>query len=121
MPRVTSLEDLHKLRAQVRDEVTQRYDVGTTVVVGMGTCGIAAGARETLLALNNELAKREMSANVTIDGCIGKCQFEPIVTIHRASESPVMYGRITADKVPELVDKLAQGQVIQNWVVTQEE
>jgi NADP-reducing hydrogenase subunit HndB len=116
--KVTTLEELHKLRAQVRDEVTQRYDVGTTVVVGMGTCGIAAGARETLLALNAELTKREMNANVTIDGCIGKCQFEPIVTIHRAGESPVMYGHVTADKVPELMDKLAQGQVIQEWVVT---
>jgi NADP-reducing hydrogenase subunit HndB len=118
--KVTTLEELHKLRAQLRDEVTQRYDVGTTVVVGMGTCGIAAGARETLLALNDEMTKRDAtrSANVTIDGCIGKCQFEPIVTVHRAGESPVMYGHVTADKVPELIDKLAQGQVIQEWVVT---
>jgi (2Fe-2S) ferredoxin len=100
--KVTTLEELHKLRAQLRDEVTQRYDVGTTVVV----------------ALNDEMTKREMSANVTIDGCIGKCQFEPIVTVHRAGESPVMYGHVTADKVPELIDKLAQGQVIQEWVVT---
>jgi len=116
--KVTTLEELHKLRAQLREEVTQRYDVGTTVVVGMGTCGIAAGARETLLALNDEMTKRDMSANVTIDGCIGKCQFEPIVTVHRAGESAVMYGHVTADKVPELIDKLAQGQVIQEWVVT---
>jgi NADP-reducing hydrogenase subunit HndB len=117
MPRVTSLDELHKLRAQLRDGVTQRYDVGTTLVVGMGTCGIAAGARETLLALNDELATREIAANVTIDGCIGKCQFEPLVTIHRSDAAPVMYGHVTADRVPELVDKLAQGQVIQEWVV----
>ena len=117
MPRLTSLEDLHKLRAQLRDGVTQRYDVGTTVVVGMGTCGIAAGARETLLALNDELAKREITANVTIDGCIGKCPFEPLVTIHRPDAAPVMYGHVTADRVPELLDKLVQGQVIQDWVV----
>jgi NADP-reducing hydrogenase subunit HndB len=117
MPKVTSLDDLHKLRAQLREGVTQRYDVGTTLVVGMGTCGIAAGARETLVALNDELAKREIAANVTIDGCIGKCAFEPLVTIHRPDAAPVMYGHMTADRVPELVDTVAQGQVIQEWVV----
>jgi NADP-reducing hydrogenase subunit HndB len=117
MPKVTSLDDLHKLRAQLRDGVTQRYDVGMTLVVGMGTCGIAAGARETLVALNDELAKREIAANVTIDGCIGKCPFEPLVTIHRPDAAPVMYGHVTADRVPELVDTLVQGQVIQEWVV----
>jgi NADP-reducing hydrogenase subunit HndB len=117
MPRVTSLDDLHKLRAQVREGVTQRYDVGMTLVVGMGTCGIAAGARETLLALNDELAKRELAANVTIDGCIGRCEFEPLVTIHRPDAAPVMYGHVSAERVPELVDKLIGGLVIQEWVV----
>jgi NADP-reducing hydrogenase subunit HndB len=117
MPRVTSLDDLHKLRAQVREGVTQRYDVGMTLVVGMGTCGIAAGARETLLALNDELAKRELAANVTIDGCIGRCEFEPLVTIHRPDAAPVMYGHVSAERVPELVDKLIDGLVIQEWVV----
>jgi NADP-reducing hydrogenase subunit HndB len=108
---------LHKLRAQVREGVTQRYDVGMTLVVGMGTCGIAAGARETLLALNDELAKRELAANVTIDGCIGRCEFEPLVTIHRPDAAPVMYGHVSAERVPELVDKLIDGLVIQEWVV----
>jgi NADP-reducing hydrogenase subunit HndB len=117
MPRVTSLDELHKLRAQLREGVTQRYDVGMTLVVGMGTCGIAAGARETLLALNDELARREIAANVTIDGCIGKCEYEPLVTIHRPDAAPVMYGHVTAERVPELVETLTQGQVIQEWVV----
>jgi NADP-reducing hydrogenase subunit HndB len=118
MPRITSLQDLHKLRAELRREVAQRYDVGTTLVVGMGTCGIAAGARETLRALSDELARRGIEAHLTITGCIGQCAYEPLVTIHRADASPVMYGHVTADKVPELVDKhLVQGQVIQEWVV----
>jgi NADP-reducing hydrogenase subunit HndB len=118
MPRITSLQDLHKLRAELRDEVTQRYDVGTTLVVGMGTCGIAAGARETLRALSDELAHRGIEAHLTIGGCIGQCAYEPLVTIHRADASPVMYGNVTADRVPELIEKhLVQGQVIQEWVV----
>jgi NADP-reducing hydrogenase subunit HndB len=118
MPRITSLQDLHKLRAELRDEVAQRYDVGTTLVVGMGTCGIAAGARETLRALSEELARCGLDAHLTIGGCIGQCAYEPLVTVHRADAPPVMYGNVTADKVPELVEKhLVQGQVIQEWVV----
>jgi len=118
MPRVTSLEDLHKLRAELRDEIVQRYDVGTTIVVGMGTCGIAAGARETLWALSDEVARRGIRTHLTTGGCIGQCAYEPLVTVHRADAPPVMYGNVTADKVPELVEKhLVNGQVIQEWVV----
>lgn len=118
MPKLTSLEDLHKLRAELRDEITQRYDVGTTLVVGMGTCGIAAGARETLRALSDELARCGIEAHLTTAGCIGRCAYEPLVTVHRADAPPVTYGNITADKVPELVEKhLVQGQVIQEWVM----
>jgi NADP-reducing hydrogenase subunit HndB len=118
MPRITSLQDLHKLRAELRDEIVQRYDVGTTLVVGMGTCGIAAGARETLRAFSDELARRGIEANLTITGCIGQCAYEPLVTVHRADAPPVMYGNVTADKVPDLIEKhLVNGQVIQEWVV----
>ena len=118
MPKLTSLEDLHKLRAELRDEIVQRYDVGMTLVVGMGTCGIAAGARETLRALSEELARCGVEAHLTTGGCIGQCAYEPLVTVHRADAPPVMYGNVTADKVPELVEKhLVNGQVIQEWVV----
>jgi len=118
MPRITSLQDLHKLRAELRDEIVQRYDVGTTLVVGMGTCGIAAGARETLRALSDELARCDIAAHLTIGGCIGTCDYEPLVTVHCTDAPPVMYANVTADKVPELVKKhLQQGKVIQKWVV----
>jgi NADP-reducing hydrogenase subunit HndB len=118
MPKLTSLQDLRKLRAELHDEIVQRYDVGTTLVVGMGTCGIAAGARETLRALSDELARYGIDAHLTTGGCISKCAHEPLVTVHRADAPPVMYGNVTADKVPELVEKhLVQGQVIQEWVV----
>ena len=119
MPRLTSVEDLRELRAQLVSKVAQRYDVGTLLVVGMGTCGIQAGARETLLALMDELARRDIDARLTHGGCINQCAHEPLVTIHRADAPPVTYGKITADKVPELVERhLVQQQTIQEWVVT---
>ena len=118
MPKLTSLQDLRELRAELRDEIAQRYDVGTTLVVGMGTCSIAAGARETLRALSDELAQRGIRAHLTTGGCIAKCAYEPLIGIYRADAPPTMYGNVTADKVPELIEKhLVQGQVIQEWVV----
>lgn len=118
MPKLASMQDLRELRAEVHDEIVGRYDVGTTLVVGMGTCGIAAGARDTLRALFNILAQRGIDAHLTGGGCLNRCAHEPLVTIHRADAPPVMYGNVTADKVPELVEKhLAQGHVIQEWVV----
>jgi NADP-reducing hydrogenase subunit HndB len=118
MPKLTSLQDLRELRAELQDEIVQRYEVGTTLVVGMGMCGIAAGARETLRVLSDELAQRGIHAHLTTGGCIAKCAYEPLMRIYRADAPPIMYGNVTADKVPELVEKhLVRGQVIQEWVV----
>jgi NADP-reducing hydrogenase subunit HndB len=118
MPKLTSLRDLRELRAELQDEIVQRYEVGTTLVVGVGMCGIAAGARETLRALSDELAKRGIRAHLITGGCIARCAHEPLIRIYRADAPAIMYGNVTADKVPELVEKhLVQGQVIQEWVV----
>jgi NADP-reducing hydrogenase subunit HndB len=118
MPKLTSLQDLRELRAELQDEIVQRYEVGTTLVVGMGTCGIAAGARKTLRALSDELAKHGIRAHLVTGGCVARCAHEPLVWIYRTDAPPIMYGNVTADKVPELVTKhLVQGQVIQKWVV----
>ena len=118
MPKLTNLQDLRELRAELHDEIGQRYEVGTTLVVGMGTCGIAAGARETLRTLSDELAQRGIRAHLTTGGCLAKCAHEPLIIIYQADAPPTMYGNITADKVPELVEKhLVQGRVIQEWVV----
>ncbi len=118
MSKLGSLQDLRELRAELHDEIVQRYEVGTTFVVGMGTCGIAAGARETLQALSEELAQCDIRAYVTTGGCIDRCAHEPLVGIYRDDAPSTMYGNVTADKVPELVERhLLQGQVIQEWVV----
>ena len=58
MPRLRTVQDLRELRATLHGAVVQRYDVGTTLIVGMGTCGIKAGARETLQALLDEVAQK---------------------------------------------------------------
>ena len=62
MPKLGSLEELRRLRAELQDDVKLRLDVGTTIAVGMGTCGIAAGAREVMHAILAELEKRDVDA-----------------------------------------------------------
>jgi len=104
MPKLGSAQDLRELRAQWVDKVAQRYAVGTILVVGMGTCGIRAGARETLLALADEITKRKLNVELTHGGCINQCEREPLVTVYSADAPPVLYGNVTADKVPEFVE-----------------
>ena len=118
MPKLSSIADLRQLRDQAQKEIKTRLETGTTITVGMGTCGIAAGARETMRAIIEELAKREIEAHVTTVGCIGMCVNEPLVDIEQAGQARVTYGSMTADRVPELIEKhLVQGQVVTPWVV----
>ncbi len=98
MPKLTSLDDLRRLREQVEREIHTRTDTGTTITVGMGTCGIAAGARETMQAILRELAERDINANVRTVGCIGMCHREPLVDIEQAGHPglPMAISRRTA-------------------------
>lgn len=118
MPKLKSLDDLRQLRDQAQKDIRTRMDTGTTIIVGMGTCGIAAGARETMRAIIDELEKRQIEAHITTVGCIGMCVLEPLVDIEQAGQPRVTYGNLTADKVPELVEQhLIKGQVVNRWVV----
>ncbi len=118
MPQIKSLEELRRLRERVERDISTRRDTGTTIIVGMGTCGIAAGARETMRAILEELHARDMDVNVTTVGCIGMCAKEPLVDIEQAGKPRVTYGNVTPDMVPRLIEEhLVKGQVIEEWVV----
>jgi NADP-reducing hydrogenase subunit HndB len=118
MPKITSLEDLKKIKDQAQQKMSVRLATGTTITVGMGTCGIAAGARETMHAILKELQKREIDAHVVTVGCIGLCAGEPLVDIEQAGCGRISYGKITADRVPELIEShLVKNQIVQEWIV----
>ena len=118
MPKIMTIEDFRKLREDARRDIRVRLQTGTKIIVGMGTCGIAAGARETMRAILEELNKRHIDAHVTTVGCIGMCAFEPLVDVEQAGGSRITYGNIHPDKVPRLVEEhLIQGRVIEDWVV----
>ena len=120
MPLLKSLADLRRIRDESRSEIKTREGAATKIIVGMGTCGIAAGAREVIRAILDELSKRNIEANVTTTGCIGMCAEEPLVDIERPSEGRITYGNITPDKVPMLIEEhLERNRIIREWVISQ--
>lgn len=92
------------------------------VVVGMGTCGIAAGARPVMAAIKDELA-RQNAKNVTViqSGCAGFCEQEPIMDIFRPGEKKVTYGKVSPDKARKIVvEHILGGRVVNEFVFAQE-
>jgi NADP-reducing hydrogenase subunit HndB len=118
MPKLKSVEDLTKIREQAQRDLHVRTGTGTRIIVGMGTCGIAAGARETMHAILEELGARHIDANVTTVGCIGMCSKEPLVDIEQAGQPRVTYCNVHPDMVSRLVDEhLVKGHVVDEWVM----
>lgn len=116
MPKLKSLQDLEQLRQKAQKELTIRQTTGTTITVGMGTCGIAAGARQTMQAILQELDTRGIDAHVATVGCIGMCSKEPLVDIDQAGKPRITYANILADMVPRLIEEhLIEGKVVEEW------
>ena len=118
MPQLKSLEELQQLREEIKQTERARRETSTVITIGMGTCGIAAGARETLQAIEEELAKRQIDAVVVTAGCIGVCVREPLVDIQQAGQSRIVYANVQPDMVPRLIEEhLIKGQPVRDWVI----
>ena len=103
-----SLQELAAIRDRMRQTVNTREpgENPIRVQVGMATCGIAAGARPVLNAFTEEIARRELSGVlVTQTGCIGLCQYEPIVEVTMPGQDKVTYVKMTPDKVARVVSE----------------
>ena len=99
--------------------VRDNNEEATRVVVGMATCGIAAGARPVLNAFVDEVAKRHLNnVTVTQTGCIGMCQLEPIVEVFVPGKEKVTYAKVSPEKVARIVaDHLVNGNVVAEYTV----
>ena len=109
-----SIAQLEEIRKKTLDEIKLRTGrAGRRVVVGMATCGIAAGARPVMNAFVEELKKRNLcNVTVTITGCIGACRLEPMVEIFDADGSKVTYVKMTPEKAARIVmEHLVNGRV----------
>lgn len=118
MPKPMTIEEFRKLQEETRREIRVRLRTETRIIVGLGTCGIAAGARETLQAILAELDRRGIEARVATVGCIGMCAHEPLVDIEQAEGVRITYGRVRPDMVPRLIEEhLVNGRVVAEWAV----
>jgi len=116
MPKLKSLDELNRLRERAQHELAVRQQTGTKITIGMGTCGIAAGARETMQAVLQELDSQQIEAHVATVGCIGMCSKEPLVDIEQAGRPRVTYANVHPDMVPTLIGQhLVQGRVVSEW------
>ncbi|NPV53328.1 MAG: (2Fe-2S) ferredoxin domain-containing protein [Firmicutes bacterium] len=115
-----SLEELERIKKEAQAMTKLREDrESTKIVVGMGTCGIAAGARETLAAIMDELAKRNLQdVIITQTGCVGLCEQEPIVDIMKPGKPKVTYGRVTGERARQIIaSHVVNDRVVGEWVI----
>ena len=117
-----SIEELMAIRDKTRKNMTVREDTGDSkirVVVGMATCGIAAGARPVLNAFVDEIAKRDVKGvSVQQTGCIGMCQYEPIGEVTEPGKEKVTYVKMTPEKAVRVVnDPIVHGNPVAEFTV----
>lgn len=100
-----SIQELEAIRQKTLETINLRKEQsGTRIVVGMATCGIAAGARPVLTAFMDEVAKRNLQHVVVAQtGCIGVCRLEPIVEVYKPDQEKVTYVKVTPDMVGRIV------------------
>jgi NADP-reducing hydrogenase subunit HndB len=114
-----SLEELKAIREKTRSQMNLRKEDGpenTRVVVGMATCGIAAGAKPILATAVEQAARRKLEhVAVTQTGCIGLCMYEPLVEVYVPGQDKVTYVNMT----PEKMEKVIAEHIVNNNVVTE--
>ena len=107
-----SLEELMAIKNKMADRVSVRTSSGNTrIVVGMATCGIAAGARPVLNAFVEGISEAGLGEDVIVTqtGCIGICQYEPVVEVFEKDKEKTTYVKMTADNAKEVIEKHIKG------------
>jgi NADP-reducing hydrogenase subunit HndB len=119
-----TLEELKAIREKMQGQVGLRSEneSQTRVVVGMATCGIASGARPVLTALSDAVQTKNLkNIAVTQTGCIGLCQYEPIVEVFEPGKAKVTYVKMTPEKALEVLEQhLIRGQVVAKYTISSE-
>ncbi len=116
-----SLEELKAIREKMKRQMDLRESAENSirVVVGMATCGIAAGARPVMTAFLDEINRRGLT-NVTVSqtGCIGVCRLEPVAEVFVPGQEKVTYVRLRPEMVPAIVEQhLVNHNVVQDYTI----
>ena len=118
-----SLEELRAIREKMQSQVSMRAEdhSHTRVVVGMATCGIASGARPVLTKLSTLVQEKNLpdKISVTQTGCIGLCQYEPIVEVMEPGKQKITYIKMTPEKAEEVLEKhLIGGHIVEEYTLS---
>jgi NADP-reducing hydrogenase subunit HndB len=119
MPRMT-IEDLKKIREQARYSMTSRAgEARARIIVHMGTCGIAAGAREVMAAVLEKIERLKLNdVIVTTSSCAGLCSREPMATVQIAGQAPVKYVDLTPERMAAIVDRhILRGEIVTDFAL----
>ena len=120
MPVLNNKADLDQLRKSALDQLKERAASKATIFIGMGTCGIAAGASDVARAVHSELKAHDLDAQVINVGCIGMCVKEPLVDIQLPGRSRVTDSNVKPEMVPRIINEhLVQEQIIKKWAFAQ--
>ncbi len=120
MPTIKSLDDLRKIREEALEKRKLKTESGQTqIIVGMGTCGIAAGAREAMKTILETIQKDNLEGVVvTQTGCIGLCEKEPIVQVVVGDQPKITYGKVSPDVARQIVvDHVEHGVIVTNHII----
>ena len=116
-----SMAELDAIRQKTLENIAMRKEVhdAARVVVGMATCGIAAGARPVMLAFMDEIAKRHLDhVTVSQTGCAGMCRLEPMVDVYVPGQEKVTYVKLTPDMVPRIVtEHIVNGRAVEEYTI----
>ncbi len=119
MPKLT-IEELRKMRESTKKGIYLREgNFKGKVTVHMGTCGIAAGAREIMSTLLSEFDSREISdVMLSSSGCAGLCSEEPMVTIEMQDHAPVKYGKLDPEKIKRIISEhIIEGNIVEDLIL----
>jgi NADP-reducing hydrogenase subunit HndB len=122
MPAIKSIEDLKKLREEALEKRRLKSAEGNVqVIVAMGTCGIAAGARETMKAILDTIETQNLTGIVVSQtGCMGLCEKEPIVEVIVGDQPKVIYGKVNPDAARRIMQQhVVKGKLVEEMVIPQ--
>ena len=118
MTKIKTLADLRKMKEEAQSKIKLREnsanpDQVVQIKVGMATCGIASGAKETMKYFVEELEQEAIDAVVTQTGCMGYCYAEPTVEVKLPGKEPVVYGHVKKEKAREIIDSyIKRGELV---------
>ncbi len=120
MPAIKNLSELEDYRDQARQEYSARQNEVLTIYLGMGTCGIAAGANQVAAELKAELEKHQLEAQIVNVGCIGMCHNEPLLDIQQPGQPRITYTNVKPAMVAKIIEKhLVNGEYNKRWIYGQ--